>query len=312
MALVIYLGSREGFEATAISLAGIAEVQHIEAEPYFVAQALTMADGLLDASMKVRISDDMVRAATRLKIISCATTGADHIARTVLDERGIVVNTLKEDPEVLRNITPAAELTWALLMACARKLKGAFKHVDDGLWVREKFPGIMLKGRVLGLIGCGRIGGWMVRYAQAFGMTVIAYDPFQDKLPEGVDRRTIEQVVSEADFISIHVHLSEQTKGMVSRELINLFKQGSIFINTSRGALADEAALLDALASGQIAAAGVDVLDGEPDIANHPMVQYARSHDNLLITPHCGGFSPDAVRVVCAHAALKIKRVLQS
>lgn len=312
MALVIYLGSKEGFESTAISLVGIADVQHIEAEPDLVAQALITADGLLDASMKVRISDDMVRAATRLKIISCATTGSDHIARTALDERGIAVNTLKEDPDVLRNITPAAELTWALLMACARKLKGAFKHVDEGLWVRENFPGIMLKGRVLGLIGCGRIGGWMARYAQAFGMTVIAYDPFQDKMPDGVERRAIEQVVSEADFVSIHVHLSEQTKGMVSRELINLFKQGAIFINTSRGALADEAALLDALASGKIAAAGVDVLDGEPDIANHPMVQYARSHDNLLITPHCGGFSPDAVRVVCAHAAQKIKRVLQS
>jgi D-3-phosphoglycerate dehydrogenase len=311
VALVIYLGSKEGFEATSATLAGIAEVKHVDAQSHLVAKALTEADALLDASMKVRISDDMVRAAPRLKIISCATTGSDHVARKVLDERGILVNTLKEDPEVLRNITPAAELTWALLMACARKLKGAFKHVEEGFWVRESFPGIMLKGRVIGLIGCGRIGGWMARYAQAFGMTVIAYDPFQDNLPEGVERRSLEQLVGESDFISIHVHLSEQTKGMVSRELINKFKQGSIFINTSRGALTDEIALLDALASGKIAAAGVDVLDGEPDIDNHPMVKYAHSHDNLLITPHCGGFSPDAVRLVCTHAAQKIKRVLE-
>jgi D-3-phosphoglycerate dehydrogenase len=219
------------------------------------------------------------------------------------------LRTLKEDPQLLRNITPAAELSWALLMACARRLKGAFAHVDQGLWVREEFPGIMLNGRVLGLIGCGRIGGWMARYAQAFGMQVVAHDPHQFELPAGVTRRPLAALLQEADFVSVHVHLSDETRGLLSRELLEACKPGLIVINTSRGAIVDERALLDGLRSGRIGAVGVDVLDGEPEISAHPLVEYARQHENMLITPHCGGFSPDAVRVVCEHAARKILEV---
>jgi len=169
----------------------------------------------------------------------------------------------------------------------------------------------MLNGRVLGLIGCGRIGGWMARYARAFSMDILAYDPYQTNLPDGVRSRPLDSIVEEADFLSIHVHLSEETDGLLSRELIKHCKPGMILVNTSRGAIVDEAALLDALQSGRVAAAGLDVLTGEPEVETHPLVEYARTHDNLLITPHCGGFSPDAVRLVCDHAARKILAVLQ-
>ncbi|MCC7546828.1 MAG: hypothetical protein IT532_03595 [Burkholderiales bacterium] len=310
MALVIYLGSQEGLEAARTVLSPPWLVRHVEANDDAVAAALKEADALLDASMKTRISDAMVQTAPRLKIVSCATTGSDHIARRVLAQRNVPVRTLKEDPDLLRNITPAAELSWALLMACARNLKGALRHTESGRWVREEFPGTMLKGKVLGLIGCGRIGGWMSRYGQAFGMSVLAHDPHQATLPPGVERRSLQSLVASSDFVSIHVHLSEETRGMVSKQLLDQFKHGAIFVNTSRGALVDEVALRDALTDGRIAAAGVDVLEGEPDVSNHPLVEYARTHDNLIITPHCGGFSPDAVRIVCRRAAEKIQQVL--
>lgn len=310
MAVVIYLGSPEGAEAAAKVLHGTADVHNVAPTPDAVALALVDADALLDASMKVRITESMLGAASRLKIISCATTGSDHIARDGLSERNIEVRTLREDPQLLRNITPAAELSWALLMACARRLKGALRHVEGGAWSREEFPGIMLNGRTLGLIGCGRIGGWMARYAQAFGMRVLAHDPYQTVLPQGVAASPLRELVGQSDFVSIHVHLSEETRGLVSGELLEACKPGMILINTSRGAIVDERALLDALRSGRVGAAGVDVLEGEPDIAAHPLVVYARSHDNMLITPHCGGFSPDAVRVVTARAAEKIRDVL--
>lgn len=280
------------------------------AEPDAVAEALLDADALLDASMKVRITNAMAAAAGRLRIISCATTGSDHIERDELNTRGIPVRTLKDDPEVLRNITPAAELSWALLMACARKLCPAVSHTRAGQWVREAFPGTMLNGKRLGLIGCGRIGGWMARYAQAFGMSVSAFDPQRVEFPVGVARASLEQVMAESDFISVHVHLGDDTRGMVSREMFALVRRGAVFINTSRGAIADEAALLEALDSGRLGGAGLDVLEGEPDIAEHPLIAYSKRRDNLLITPHCGGYSPDAVRVVCAHAAGKIHDVL--
>ncbi len=311
MALVIYLGSEEGFDAACAVLSPIAQMRHVQAQTEAVAKALMDADALLDASMKIRITDAMVEAASRLKIVSCATTGSDHIERQALTRRNVPVRTLKEDPELLQGITPAAELSWALMMACARNLKGAFRHTESGHWVREEFPGMMLKGKVLGLIGCGRIGGWMSRYGQAFGMAVLAHDPHQQSLPPGVERRSLESLVEESDFVSIHVHLSDETRGMVSRALLERFKRGAVFVNTSRGALADETALRDALVAGRIAAAGVDVLEGEPDVSTHPLIEYARTHDNLIVTPHCGGFSPDAVRIVCRRAAEKIERVLR-
>ena len=304
---VVYLGAEEGRDAAVEILGSRARVIHPKAEPAAVADALRSAHGLLDASMKVSISDEMISASPDLKIVSCATTGSDHISRGEVARRDIPVRTLREDRGLLNNITPAAELTFALLLACARRLPAAVSAVKRGEWVREDFPGLMLNGKKLGIIGCGRIGGWMARYGRAFGMDVVGYDPFVEELPDGIRRVSLEELVSTSDAITVHVHLSDQTRGLVSAELFRCMKPGAIFLNTSRGAIADEAALLQALQSGQLAAAGVDVLEGEPEVVDHPLRRYAESHDNLLITPHCGGFSPDAVRVVCRRAAEKIR-----
>jgi D-3-phosphoglycerate dehydrogenase / 2-oxoglutarate reductase len=138
----------------------------------------------------------------------------------------------------------------------------------------------------------------------------VGCDPYLAKWPEGVTPVSMENLIKTSDFISVHVHLSPETRGLVSRELLERIKPGAVVINTSRGAVMDEEALLEGLASGRIAGAGLDVLDGEPDTARHPLVEYAREHDNVIITPHCGGFSPDAVRVVCARAAEKIREAL--
>lgn len=312
MPITVYLGGEVGFEAASSVLADISQVRHIQADAFAVAEALADCDALLDASMKVRITDAMVAAAPRLRMISTATTGSDHIERRVLRERSIPVHTLKEDPALLSNITPAAELSWALVMACVRQIPAAVQHVNGGGWTRELFPGMMLKGRTLGLIGCGRIGGWMSRYGQAFGMHVQGHDPHLSTLPSGVQPVSLAQLMSSSDVISVHVHLTEETRNLVSRALFETIKPGAIFINTSRGAVADESALLEGLMAGRIAAAGLDVLNGEPDTAEHPLVRYSREKDNLLITPHCGGYSPDAVRMVCAHAATKIRSHLES
>lgn len=310
MMKVIFLGSRAGFEALEDTLAGRALAEQVDPSPKALENALKEAHGLLDASMKTRVTNEMVKGAGRLKIIACATTGSDHIEREELDSRGIPVRTLREDRELLLGLTPAAELSWALLMACARRLTGAHDHVKSGQWNRDLFPGIMLKGRRLGVIGCGRIGAWMARYAAAFGMEVAGYDPHVDVLPEGVTPLSLEELVRTSDFVSVHVHLSEDTRGLLSRELLESARPGLIVVNTSRGAVIDETALLEGLESGRIGGAGLDVLDGEPDIRSHPLVRFAREHDNVVITPHCGGNSPDAVAVVCRRTAEKIVEAL--
>lgn len=304
------MGAREGFEAATTALSNTADMVHIEANPQALSEALQTADGLLDASMAVPITEAMIRGAPRLKAISCATTGSDHIARDEITARNIPVMTLRDEPDILRNITPAAELTWTLLMACARHLVPAVAHVREGAWVREAFPGIMLRGKSIGIIGCGRIGQWVARYASAFGMEILGYDPHLEDWPADIRQVSLEALVEQSDFITIHVHLSDDTRTLMSGELFRSIKSGAIFINTSRGGVADEGALLQALQTGRVAAAGLDVLDGEPHIDDHPLLAYAREHDNLLITPHCGGFSPDAVRIVCDHAARKLLEAL--
>ncbi len=300
---LLFMGPPSGWQAVQTAAGRQSRLVHVEPRQEALAAALAVADGLIDAAIRVPLTDEMVRGAPRLKVVSCASTGSDHIARGEIDRRGIVVRSLFDSPEVIRNLTPAAELTWALVLACARKLPAALSHVRAGGWDREQFPGMMLNDRRLGLIGCGRIGGWMARYAQAFGMSVVGFDPHRLEIPAGVARVTIEELMETSDVVSVHVPLNAETRGLVSAALFARIKPGAIFVNTSRGPIADEAALLEALRSGRISAAGLDVLDGEPAVADHPLLAYARSHDNLLITPHCGGFSPDAVALVSAHAA---------
>ncbi len=264
------------------------------------------AYGILDASMKVHFTDTLLSKAKQLQIISCATTGSDHISRKVILEKNIDIRTLREDKELLLNLTPAAELSWTLLLSCSRNLKGAIKHVLNGYWIREQFPSIMLNGKTIGIIGCGRIGTWMSKYANAFGLKVIGYDPFIEKFPNTIEKVELDDLFKISDFISIHVHLSAETEGMINKRLINLTKPGVILINTSRGKLIDEDALLEGLLSKKIGAVGLDVLDNEPNIKNSKLYKYALENDNIIITPHCGGYSLDAVELVSIRAAEKI------
>jgi D-3-phosphoglycerate dehydrogenase len=270
---------------------------------------LRECDIVLDASMRIQFPAARVHRAERLKWYVTATTGADHVDGAALAERSIPLLTLRGRPDVLGEITTAAEHSWLLLLACARRLRGAVDHVLDGKWERTAYPGLMLRGRSLGLIGCGRIGGWMARYAHGFGMRCVGFDPFVQSPPD-IELMPLESVLALADFISLHVPLEKGTRGLVGRREIGQMKAGVILVNTSRGEIIDQDALLDALRSGHVAAAGLDVLTGEPSIEEHPLVEYARHHDNVIITPHIGGFSPDAVKHVLEFSCRRIASLL--
>lgn len=308
---VIYLGPPEALISSREVLEPAFNVIAPDATPEAVAAHLGDAVAILDASMRVPFDRAMLDKAPKLRVISTATTGADHIDSKVVAERAIALFTLAGEREVLHDLTPAAELSWTILMACCRRLRGAVSHVLEGRWVREDFPGIMLKGKILGIIGCGRIGSWMARYAHAFDMKVIGYDPFVYPWPEQICKTELDVLLSSSDFISLHVPLSDQTRDLIGSREFGLIKPGAIFVNTSRGGLTDERALLRSLVEGRIAAAGLDVLDGEPVIDHHPLVEYARTHDNLIITPHIGGFSPDAVKIVVAHASRRLLKFFE-
>jgi D-3-phosphoglycerate dehydrogenase len=277
-----------------------------------IAPHLSDAVAILDASMRVRFDRSLLVHAPRLRVVSTATTGSDHIDSAYLKERGIPLFSLAGEREFLQTLTPAAEHSWLLLMACVRRLRGAVHHVLIGQWRREEFPGIMLRGKTLGLVGCGRIAEWMGRYARAFEMDVMGYDPYLEAWPAEIQKTDFDTLLAAADCISIHVPLNASTRGMIGKREFGLMKTAVVLVNTSRGSILDESALLASLKEGRIGAAGLDVLDGEPTIDHHPLVIYARGHDNLIITPHIGGFCPDAVRLAVAYAARRIARALSS
>ncbi len=264
-------------------------------------------DVILDAYMKVRFPQTRLSRAAKLKLVVCATTGSDHMDAATLTEKNVPLLSLQGQKEFLKNITPAAEHSWLLLMACARGIKAAFQEVDRKEWDRNKFPGLMLKGKTLGLVGCGRIGQWMATYASAFGMDVIGFDPFLTTWPKHIRPLPLEDLLKTSDFISVHVPLSEQTKNVLGPKQFELMKKGVVVVNTSRGEVIDEAALLQALESGRVAAVGLDVIAGEPNIKKHPLVLYAQTHPNVMITPHIAGFSPEALVHVLAFCAERVK-----
>ena len=303
---ILFLGPRFAYRAISDYFSVGFDFIYSSSEPEEFGTKLQSASGVIDASMAVPITDNMIAASNNLQIISTATTGSDHIQRGEVSRRGIQIRTLKEDKELLRTITPAAEHTWALLLSVIRNLRGATHHVAEGLWRREEFPSLMLNGKTLGIVGCGRIGQWVAKYGTAFGMRVLGYDPYVEAWPGHIIPETLKKLVTSSDVISVHVHLTRDTDRLIDRELLESIKRGTILINTSRGAIVDECALLDSLNRGQMGGAGLDVLTGEPDISANPLVEYAKTHDNLLISPHCGGYSPDAVNIVCRRAAEKI------
>jgi D-3-phosphoglycerate dehydrogenase len=168
----------------------------------------------------------------------------------------------------------------------------------------------MLRGKVLGIIGCGRIGQMVAHYGQAFGMRTIGYDPHLAGWPVSIERcGRLEDVLVASDFVTVHVPLNEETRGLLNAAAFEHMKPGAVFVNTSRGEVTDEVALLKALETQHLRGAGLDVLTGEPDVAAHPLHRYAQTHRNLVITPHIGGYCPETVviaarwafRTVCRH-----------
>jgi len=308
---VVFLGPENGRLVAEAVLGPAYDLLAPPPKPEPFLEAFRDCLAFLDASMKVPLTAEAIAQAARLKVIVTATTGASHIDQEALAQRGIPLLTLAGQTELLRNLTPAAELSWLLLLACARRLKAALRHVEEGGWERTLFPGIMLRGRTLGIVGCGRLGSWMARYASAFGMEVLGTDPFLDEFPPGIKPVSLEELLAGSDFITLHVHLSKETRNLLGPERMALIKPGAVLINTSRAELVDQSALIRALEEGRLAACGVDVLSSEPEIAKDPLWQYARDHDNVIITPHIGGFSPDALEKVVDFSARRLLSFLE-
>lgn len=254
-------------------------------------------DGYLGHT-NLRVTAGMLQTAARLKVICTVSTGTDHLDVEAIHARDIALLSLTTEYALLDRFTATAELAWGLLLACRRKIPTLFDRAKEGrigLSPDMPYPR-QLSGKTLGVIGLGRLGRMVAEYGKAFRMRVIACDVRKIDMP-GVQQVDWETVLATADVITLHVHLRNDTRHMINKDSLAKMKPGVVIINTARGDLICEPDLLAALESGHVAAAGLDVVHDEwdPGLARHPIIEYARRHDNLILTPHVGGGSHESI-----------------
>lgn len=250
-------------------------------------------DALLVRS-QTQVNRSLLEKATKLKLIGRAGIGLDNIDQETAKTRNIqVINTPQG------NLVTTAEHTIALLMALARHIPQANASLKQGKWEKSKFLGTELRDKTLGIIGIGNVGKIVAELAAGLKMKVIAYDPVvKNELSV-----PLEQLYSQADFISIHVPLMPQTRYLLSREAFKSMKPGVKIIQASRGGTVEEVALLEALNSGQVSGAALDVFEQEPPPENHPLLM----HPKVIVTPHLAASTQEAQDRVGFQLAEKTK-----
>ncbi len=262
--------------------------------------AIPTADALIIRSATTADAE-LISAAANLKIIARAGVGVDNVDLEAATAKGVVVVNTPDG-----NTISTAEMTIGLMISLARFIPQGHASMQAGKWDRKSFTGVELKGKTLGLVGFGRIGRAVAKRALAFEMTVIAYDPYipADIAADfGVDLVSLDELYAQADFISLHSLITDETKGMINAASIAKMKKGVRIINAARGALINDADLADALKSGQVGSAALDVYAVEPPPADHPLVGLA----NVIDTPHLAASTSDAqvnVGVDAAHLVI--------
>ncbi len=261
------------------------------------------ADALIVRS-ETKVTADVIAAAPRLKVVGRAGVGVDNIDLAAATRRGILVLNAPEG-----NTIAAAEHAMAMLLAMARNIPAAQASLKGGEWKRSRFTGRELYGKVLGVVGLGRIGREVAKRARAFGMTVVGTDPLvgEDRARElGIELATLKALVRKADFISLHAALTPETRHLLGAPEFAAMKRGVRIVNCARGGLLDERALAAAITSGRVAGAALDVFEAEPPPKDHPLFKL----DGVVVTPHLGASTEEAQTNVSRVVAEQVRDYL--
>jgi D-3-phosphoglycerate dehydrogenase len=253
---------------------------------------------------QVQVDADLIAAGTRLVVIGRAGVGVDNVDLDAATRAGITVVNAPTG-----NTIAAAEHTLALLYGLARRIAPADASVRRGEWQRAAFTGLELRGRTLGIVGLGKIGQSIAVRARAMEMVVIGVDPYvtaEQAANHGVELVTMDRLLAEADVVTVHVPLTRATRGLIGRDAIARLKPGAIVLNVARGGIVDEAAVAEALASGHLGGAGIDVFEDEPPPTDSPLL----TAPNTLLTPHLGASTAEAQVLVAEEVAAQVLDVL--
>jgi D-3-phosphoglycerate dehydrogenase len=250
-----------------------------------------------------RITKRVIDACRALRVISKHGTGIDTIDVAAAKERGIEVKAAAG-----ANAAAVAEHTWALIFACAKDVVRLDARMRAGHWDKSTHKSLELKGRTLGLVGAGAIGARVAQTAIALGMEVIAFDPYASRTPAGIRMVDLDTLLHASDVLSLHCPLTAENRHMINAGTLAQMKDGAILVNTARGGLIDEEALVAALDSGKLRGAGLDSFEKEPLTAPHRFQETG----NAILSPHIGGVTDDAYIAMGTGAAGNLLAVLQT
>lgn len=284
---------------------GLEVVLRKSVTPAELESLLADADGLVIRS-GTKVTADVIAKAPRLRVIGRAGIGVDNVDLTAATARGIAVLNTPEG----NNVT-TAEHAIALLVSLARHIPQATASMKQGQWEKSKFTGLELYNRTLGVIGLGNIGRIVAQRAQGLAMKVIAYDPHitaEVAARLDVELVPLDELFARADAITVHVPKTKETAGLLGRDAFAKMRKGVLVVNAARGGIIDEAALLEALESGRVAGAALDVFDKEPPPADHPLVL----HERVICTPHLGASTEQAQLNVSIAIAEQVRDYLLS
>ncbi|MCM8761045.1 MAG: phosphoglycerate dehydrogenase, partial [Candidatus Omnitrophica bacterium] len=253
-----------------------------------------------------KVTKEVIEAAQRLKIIGRAGVGLDNVDVEAASKKGVVVVNTPAG-----NTISTAEQTLALMLSLSRNIPQADASMRRGEWERKKFMGHELYGKTLGIIGLGRIGTEVAKRALSFGMKILAYDPYlsMDKAKElGIEPSDLPGLYKNADYITVHTPLTDETNHMISDKEIAMMKKDVRLINCARGGIIDEAALARALEAGKIAGAALDVYEEEPPLKENPLLKM----DKVVLTPHLGASTEEAQTNVAVEVANTVRDALMT
>lgn len=266
--------------------------------PADLIQAIPAYDAIIVRSA-TKVTADVINAGTNLKVVGRAGVGLDNVDKKAADARGIkVVNTPSATSVTV------AELALGHMLACARSIPQATQSLREGKWEKKTFKGTELFGKTLGLIGAGRIGTELGKRALAMGMKVQVYDPLIKECPVG-NACDLPELLKTADYISLHVPKTDQTKHIINKESIAQMKKGVVIVNCARGGVVDEEALYEGLTSGQVGAAALDVFESEP-VKDFKLF----SLPNVIGTPHIGAQTKEGQERAGIGIAEEVRKVL--
>ena len=266
---------------------GFETVEAYGSTPEKIKELIKDADAVIVRS-ETKITADVLDAADKLKAVGRAGVGVDNIDIPAASEKGVIVMNTPTG-----NTIATAELTFTHILCGTRPIAQANASIHGGVWNRKAFSGTELKGKTLAVLGMGRIGAEVAKRAKAFDMKVVAYDPFLTEARAktlGVEMVALQDAFKMADYITVHMPLTEATKYMIDEKAFEMMKQGVRVFNCARGGIIKESALIEALKSGKVAAAGLDVYEKEPLTKDSPLLGFP----NLVLTPHLGASTKEA------------------